>query len=496
MMSTKFKNVICTFGCVVVGIAVLFSGIGVAVAEQTEEAPPQILIQNVHIFNGTSEVLSESAHVLIENNLIKTISAGAIETGENTIVIDGGGRTLMPGLIDQHTHISTFLPLQTHSRDMLHPYAHGALATIRAREILMNGYTTIRDCGGPAAYLQEIIDAGVAAGPRIYPSENWITTTSGHGDFRELNDKHPNINGVQHFYEDLVTFIADGPDETTRAVRETFRRGATQIKLFTSGGVTSLFDPLHSGPNAEEIQAAVKVAEAWDTYVLTHSFSEKAIRLAIDNGVKSIEHAPFLTDEVAKLMIEKGIYLATAVSPVLEVDVEYAKTTYPPESFKKWYTVRQAAENMLGVLSRNPELKVVLGSDLLGPWKDQKAVDDKMNLEFKYFAEAIGNFRTLRMATSVAGEMNLMTGKMNPYTDGPLGVVKEGAYADLLLIDGNPLENIELMLDPDQNFKIIMKDGVIYKNTLLHDMITPEQGRKIRKLLPHMYGDYNFLPEE
>ena len=147
-------------------------------------------------------------------------------------------------------------------------------------------------------------------------------------------------------------------------MRETFRRGATQIKLFTSGGVTSLFDPLHSGPNAEEIQAAVKVAERWDTYVLTHSFSEDAIRLAIDNGVKSIEHAPFLTDDIAEEMISKGVYLATAVSPVLEVEVSYAEKTYPPASFAKWKVVRDAAAEMLNVLKRKPEPQ---GRPRLGP---------------------------------------------------------------------------------------------------------------------------------
>ena len=188
--------------------------------------------------------------------------------------------------------------------------------------------------------------------------------------------------------------------------------------------------------------------------------------MAIDNGVKSIEHAPFLTDEIAKVMIDKGIYLATAVAPVFEISVEQAEAQYSTASFKKWLPVREGAKEMLKVLSRNPELKVVLGSDLLGPWNNMVATDDKMNLEFKYFSEAIGNHRTLMMATSRAGEMNMMTGKMNPYTDGPLGVVQEGAYADLLLVDGNPLENIELMLDPDNSFRIIMKDGVIYKNTL------------------------------
>jgi len=431
---------------------------------QDEKPKPQILFTNVNVFDGKSDTLAEGMSVLVEGNLIKKIVKGKIKA-DGAKLIDGGGRTLMPGLIDQHVHLSTFLPL-AFARGSLHPYAHGALATLRAKEVLLNGYTTVRDAGGAANYLRKLIDAGLTPGPRIYPTEHWITSTSGHGDFRSLNDPHPSLNGVRNFYSEYVSIIADGPDEVTRAVREAFRRGATQIKLFTSGGVTSEFDPLHSGPNAEEIRAAVKVAEAWDTYVLTHAFTEKAIRLAIDNGVKSIEHAPFLTDEIAKVMIQKGIYLSTSVAPVFEIDVETARKQYTAASFVKWKRVRDAAEKALKVMADNEDLKVVLGSDLLGPWNNLVETDDKMNLDFKYFGEAFGAYRTLKMATSLAGEMNLMTGKMNPYTDGGLGVVQEGAYADLLLVDGNPLENIKLMIDPDKNFKIIMKDGKIYKNTL------------------------------
>jgi len=432
-------------------------------AENSETPPTQTLFKNVHVWDGTSEGITKRINVLVENNLIKKVRAKAADAHAEATVIDAPGMVLMPGLIDQHVHYSTFLPLGA-TRANMHPYAHGALAVLRAKEFLMNGYTTTRDMGGPSNYLKKIIDAGLTPGPRIYPSENWITTSSGHGDFRDLND--PN-NGNSHFYSEYVSTIADGPAETTRAVRNAFRRGATQIKLFTSGGVTSTYDPLHSGPNADEIRAAVVVAEAWGTYVETHSFNEDAIRLAIENGVKSIEHAPFLTDEIAQLMIEKGIYLATAVAPVFAISVEQAKAQYSAASFNKWLPVREAAKEMLNVLSRNPDLKVVLGSDLLGPWNNMVATDDKMNLEFKYFAEAIGNYKTLKMATSLAGEMNLMTGKMNPYTDGLLGVVQEGAYADLLLVDGNPLDDIELMLDPDNSFKIIMKDGVIYKNSVV-----------------------------
>jgi imidazolonepropionase-like amidohydrolase len=431
---------------------------------QDEEKPSYTLIENVNIFDGLNDGRTQGS-VLIENNLIKEVGSN-IKSPEGATVIDGEGRTLMPGLIEMHVHYSIFLPLSNWAKDSLHPYAHGSLALLRANEFLMNGYTTTRDAGGPSNYLKIIIDEGLTPGPRIYPTENFITATSGHGDFRELNDPHPSLNGTSHFYQNYVSIIADGPDEVTRAVRSAFRNGATQIKLFTSGGVSSQFDPLHSGPNPEEIRAAVKVAKQWDTYVLTHSFNESAIRMAIDNGVKCIEHAPFLTDEIAKLMIEKDVYLATAVSAVFEVDDEVARKTYTPASYKKFANVRDAGKNMLEVLKRNPELKVMLGSDLLAPWNKQKETDDKMNLEFSYFGKYLGAFRTLKMATSTAGEANMMTGKMNPYPDGPLGVIKEGAYADILLINGNPLEDIELMTDPEANFDLIMKDGKIYKNTL------------------------------
>ena len=421
-----------------------------------DDTPSQTLFKNVHVFDGVNDARIENASVLVEGNLIKEISTDAIDAPGAT-VIDGGGRTLMPGLIEGHVHLSTFLPLQAWARDSMHPYAHGAHAVLRGKEMMMNGYTTVRDLGGPANYLREMYDAGYAVGPRVYPSENWITQTSGHGDFRELNDPHPKIAASrQHFYEDYVTMIADGPDEVTRATRETFRRGATQIKLFTSGGVTSLFDPLHSAPNPEEIEAAVAVAEQWGTYVATHSFTEKGIMMSIEAGVKSIEHAPFLTDKAARAMTKKGLFLVTAVSPVFEVDVETARETYPPASFAKWKRVRDAAESMMQVVSDNPKLKLVFGTDLLGTIDNIRATDDKMNLEYKWWVDAIGEHRVLTALTSTAGELMALSGEMNPYPEGPLGVIIEGAYADLLLVDGNPLEDILVMENPDENFDIIM----------------------------------------
>ncbi len=446
--------------------AVLALSLTCSAALAQDDAPPRTLFTNVHVFDGMNEARIENASVLVEANLIKQVSAETIDAPDAT-VIDGGGRTLMPGMLDMHVHISTFGPVQTQSRDGLHPYAHGALAADRAEGMLMNGFTTVRDLGGPSNFMRLIIDEGVMVGPRIYPTENWITTTSGHGDFRELNDSHPNIaGGRQHFYEDYVTIIADGRAETLRAAREAFRRGAVQLKLFTGGGVTSLFDPLHSGPLDEEVQAVVEVAERWDTYVASHAHTAAALQQAIDNGVMSIEHAPYLTDEQAKTMIENGMFLSTAFSPVFSISVEQAEKAYPPESFAKWSVIRDASANLLEVMKNNPDLKVVLASDHIPQWNTGREYDDRALDEFEFFSEAIGNFRTLKSFTSTAGELNALTGQMNPYPEGPLGVIQEGAYADLLLVDGNPLENIEIMKDPDTNLKIIMKDGVIYKNTL------------------------------
>jgi imidazolonepropionase-like amidohydrolase len=432
-----------------------------------DKPKPQTLFVNCNVFDGTTDGLAESKRVLVEGNLIREIGGKALESKKGATIINCAGRTLMPGMLDMHVHTATFGPVQTHSRDMLHPYAHGALAADRAEGMLMNGFTTVRDLGGPANYLRKIIDAGIVPGPRIYPTENWITTTSGHGDFRELNDPNPNIaGGRQHFYEDYVTIIADGRGESLRAAREAFRRGATQLKVFTGGGVTSLFDPLHSGPADEEVRAVVEVAKRWDTYVASHSHTEAAIQQAIDGGIRSIEHAPYLTDAQAKEMIKKKIFLATAFSPVFSISVEQAQKAYPAASFAKWKVIRAASSNLLEILTNNPDLKVVLASDHIPQWHNGREYDDKALEEFKYFSEAIGSLRTLRAFTSTAGELNALTGKMNPYPEGPLGVIKVGAYADILVVDGNPLQNIEVMMDPARNLKIIMKDGKIYKNTL------------------------------
>ncbi|NOD61698.1 MULTISPECIES: amidohydrolase family protein [Ruegeria] len=436
-----------------------------------DEALPQILFTNVHVFDGVNEARIENASVLVEGNLIKEISTDGIEA-PNATMIDGGGRTLMPGMHDQHVHLLVFNPLSDGLRQNITPFHLGGVATIRSERILMNGFTTVRDLGGPAKSIARIIDTGMFPGPRIYSSEAFITQTSGHADFRKLNDRHPTLSGQgpSHWVDTDMSFIADGPEQIRMAVRENLRRGATQIKVMVSGGVTSEFDPLHSLQyQADEIQMAVKTAEQWGTYVTCHVFTEQAIRNCIDNGAKTVEHIPFLTKEAAEIMVEKQIMFATAVAPVYSVTTEQAEAFYTPASFAKWKSVRDAAANMIEVIQTTPGMidLYTLGTDLINNWDQTLEQDKKMNDEFKYLHEAkFKPFDILRMATSNGARMNRLTGLNNPYQDGPLGVVEEGAYADLLLVDGNPLEDILLLADPDPNLKVIMKDGVIYKNTL------------------------------
>lgn len=485
------------FKLALIGIFLLSATVYAADAEKTE-SPKQVLFKNVHVWDGTSDGITKKINVLIEGNLIKKVRAVESDTNDDALVIDGEGKILMPGLADQHIHFSIYNPLNLGERLHMTEAHMGAVAILRAKRMLMNGYTTVRDMGGPAKFVQQIVDSGLAAGPRVYPSEALLSVTSGHVDMRNRNDPHPNMSnrGSYNWLENSVnslSYIVDGDTEIRRAVRENFRRGATQIKYTGTGGVTSPSDPLHSVQfTPHEIQIMVEATNDWGTYVAAHVFNEDGIMRAIDNGVQVLEHIPFLTDKAAKMMIEKQIMFATAVAPVFAVEVETARTMYNPKSFEKWYTVRKAAKNMMKVIQDNPEMLklMTLGTDLVNEWEKTLKQEMKMNLEFKYLAEYFEPVDILRIATSNAARMNRLTGKNNPYQDGPLGVVENGAYADLLLIDGNPLEDIMLLTDPNKNMVLIMKDGLIFKNTLLHGILTADQHDKIEEVLPYMYGDY------
>lgn len=427
-------------------------------ARAQDSEPSQVLFAKVNIFNGTDGELI-GADVLVEGNLIKEIGQNLQASGAT--IVDGGGRTLMPGLMDAHVHLA----LVRRPSEILNQYDWmyvGALANEQAEEMLLRGFTTVRDIGGPTVGLHRAIEEGQIIGPRLFSSGPYITQTSGHGDFRNYNDLHPGIYGQYSLMEMQGWLImADGPAEVTRAVREALRYGAKQIKMMAGGGVSSPYDPLHTiqgGP--EEFSAAVRAAEQWGTYVAVHAYTDEAVRQAVEAGVKSIEHGPFLTQKTMKLMAKNDVFLAPTARISLTTP-EVVGLDPTSSTAEKLRQVNQGASNQLK-WAKQYGVTLVFSTDQFGAPENFKIQSD----EFLTLAEVFEPIEVLRMATSNVAALLELSGELHPYREGPLGVIQEGAYADLLLIDGNPLEDVTLLADYENNIDLIMKDGVIYKNTL------------------------------
>src|SRR5215510_15186914 len=416
------------------------------------------LFQNVRIFDGQGATLSAPSNVLVKDNTIARISASpiTIETNADVRVIPADGRVLMPGLIDAHWHAFVAATPQILALTADPVYLH-LLAARQAEATLMRGFTTVRDLGGPVFGLKRAIDDGVMPGPRIYPSGAVISQTSGHGDFRFAFEL-PRLPGgpLSHSEAEGLAAIADSPDEVRLRAREQLRQGASQIKVMGGGGVASPHNPIESTQFTEaEIRAAVEVAENWGTYVTVHAYTPRAIRQAVAAGVKCIEHGHLIDEPTAKLLAEKGIWWS--LQPLTyDADV-FARMT--PVSQRKALEVFAGTENAYK-LAKKYNIKTAFGTDILfnaGAATRQGAYLAKM---IRWYTPA----EALKMATADNGELMALSGFINPYP-GKLGVVETGALADLLLVEGNPLENIQLVADPDKNFLVIMKDGTIYKNT-------------------------------
>jgi imidazolonepropionase-like amidohydrolase len=421
---------------------------------------PATLFQNVRIFDGRSAALSAPANVLVKDGTIQRISAGPIAIDANAKVrtIAADGRVLMPGLIDAHWHAfmaaTPQMVLMTADPNYLQ-----LLAARQAQATLMRGFTTVRDLGGPVFGLKRAIDEGVAVGPRIYPSGAFISQTSGHGDFRFAFELPRALGGpLSHSEAEGIAAIADSPDEVRLRAREQLRHGASQIKLMAGGGVSSPYNPIESTQYTEpEIRAAVEAADNWGTYVTVHAYTPRAIRQALAAGVKCIEHGQLIDDPTAKLLADNGIWWS--LQPFL--DDEDASPLENPVSQKKALEVFAGTDNAYK-LAKKYNIKTAFGTDILFDARlttRQGAILAKM---VRWYTPA----EALKMATADNGALMALSGFINPYP-GKLGVVEEGAIADLLLIDGNPLENIKLVADPDKNFLVIMKGGTIYK-----DMVT------------------------
>jgi imidazolonepropionase-like amidohydrolase len=427
----------------------------------------QILLENVRILDAKTQSLSPPSHVLITGNIIETISPSpiAVNKGTDIVKINGAGKTLMPGLIDVHVHMvfgSLTMP-QMMTKDLSEEFLIKTIGQ-SAHDMLMRGFTSIRDVGGPIFPLKAAIDAGKIPGPRIWPSGATISQTAGHGDFRTPNEKSRRFFGVASRAETYgATFIADGRAEVLTAVRENLRFGASQIKLMAGGGTSSAYDPVDvTQYTLDEMKAAVEAAEDWGTYVTVHAYTPRAVRRAIEAGVKCVEHGQLLDEETLKLIAEKDIWLSlqNLVDDTPDMD---------PQRIAKRKPIIEGQEKVWP-LAKKHNVKLAWGTDFLfEPELNEKQNEFMLRLQ-KWFTNA----EILKMVTQDNAELLQLAGLRSPYP-GKLGIVEEGAMADILLVDGNPLKDLKLLANPAKNFVVIIKDGKIYKNTLKNKLETPYQ---------------------
>ncbi|WP_152286687.1 metal-dependent hydrolase family protein [Flavicella marina] len=435
-------------------------------------ASAQTLFTNVKIFDGQNNQLTEGNDVLVVKNLISKIGTD-LSTPEGTKVIDGKGMTLMPGLIDSHTHLNTYKTCSLHELEGTTWEEIGARAAAFAQEMLAMGFTTIRDMGGAHVGLKNVIDEGLLPGPRIYSAGAWISQTSGHGDLGMLTQR----KGESNLERLEMTRIVNGRAEVLEGVRRNYALGAHYTKIMVSGGVTSLKDPIHASQfTDDEISAAVETAEDWGSYVAVHVFQNPDLKRSLELGVKVIDHGLNISEKNMKLMVKKGAFFSpnlTGMAPEALLHPAHQDPEFP--STKKFMTLREQSKNLTAYIKKYKP-KMVFNSDYVL----LTGVPYRQCMDFTKFhmAREFGNFWALQTMTVNGGELAKLTGPENPYPDGDLGVIIEGAYADILLVNGNPLEDIMVIGANDKWFdaepreqdvasiKFIMKDGKVYKNTL------------------------------
>lgn len=427
-------------------------GFSSVVSVAADPAPVStVLFQNVRVFNGIARELSAPCHVLIRGNVIEKVSAEPIPLGHNamTKVIDGTGKTLMPGLIDAHTHLmfANLSPAEIATADV--GFINVA-ATKTAHEYLMMGYTSVRDVGGPVLGLKRGIDAGLVPGPRIWPCGAMISQSGGHGDFRLPTEMPAPPESFAYSERIGAAAIADTPDLVRKRVREQLALGATQIKLMAGGGVASSYDPLDvTQYSAEELRAAVEAAENWGTYVTVHAYTPRAVRQSIEAGVKCIEHGQLLDDATAKLMAEKGVWWS------LQPFIDEGKSAFAEGSANRRKQLQMyAGTDTAYLLAKKYKIKTAFGNDAL--FRERVGVNIAKMIRWYTPAEA------LKMATADNAELLGLSGPRTAYA-GKLGVVEEGALADLLLVNGNPLSDLLILENPAKTLSVIMKDGKVYK---------------------------------
>jgi len=424
-------------------------------AQLTAQQPgdSELLFDQVRVFDGTSSQLSKPTRVLVRGNRIAAIGTD-IEASTHARIIEAPGHTLMPGLIDVHVHLTfSALSMADLMSPELTPQLAEQAAAREAEAMLLRGFTAVRDLGGPIWAVKAGIDQGRYSGPRVWPSGATISQTAGHGDFRTPQERSRRFFGQPSRAELLgATFIADGRADVLTAVRENLRFGASQIKLMAGGGTSSAYDPIDvTQYTFDEMRAAVEAAEDWGTYVTVHAYTPRAVRRAIEAGVRVVDHGQLLDEDTLRLMAERDVWLSLQVLRASTPDMD------PLRRAKR----KPVIENQPRVwsMARDLGVKLAWGTDFL--------FEPEMNVEQNRYIllleEWFSPAEVLKLVTHDNAQLLALSGLRSPYS-GRLGVVEEGALADLLLVRGDPIKDLSLIGNPQRNFVLILKDGRLVKD--------------------------------
>lgn len=406
------------------------------------------LFRNFMLLDPRFDELRGGYEVLVEAGRFKEVSDRPIASS-NACVIDCGGQTLMPGLIDCHVHVYL-------SEVNLSMLEHVPVSLLAARAaplmlgMLNRGFTTVRDTGGADWGIKEAVEKGYLPGPRLFISGRAIGPTGGHSDMRRRTDVSSHCRCCDGLRFTMA--IADGADSVRAVVREELRQGADAIKIMVSGGVASPYDPLDSRQfSVVEIAAAVEEATAFGRYVLAHAYTSEAITRAVSQGVRTIEHGNLIDDPTAQLLAKSGGYLVANLVTYVVMKERAAQFGMSQDKLDKNELVLRGGFESLEVC-RRAGVKIGFGSDLLGPLQEEQS------REFLLRREVMTPMEIIRSATTVGAEIVRMPGQ--------LGVIEPGALADLLVVDGNPLQDLEVLRHQGRHLSVIMKEGRLHKNVL------------------------------
>jgi imidazolonepropionase-like amidohydrolase len=406
-----------------------------------------MLFRNLRLLDPAFDEPRDGYEVLVEGERIREVSDRAITSAAD--VIDCGGRVMLPGLIDCHVHCMHSEVYMRRMEDVPLTLA-AARGAKRLKGMLDRGFTTVRDTGGTDWGMKAAVERGLIPGPRLFIAARSLGPTGGHSDGRSRTDPGglcPCCNGLAY-----LRLVVDGEDEVRKAVREQMRQGCDHVKIMVSGGVASPYDPLESLQfSLGEIEAAVEEAEAFGRYVLAHAYSAEAITRAVSSGVRTIEHGNLIDEAAAKLMAERGAYLVANLVAYVAMKERAADYGMPASMLEKNDLVLEGGYRSLEICAASG-VKVAYGSDLLG------ALVEDQSREFRIRAEVQKPIEVIRAATTIAAEVVRRPGK--------LGTIAPGAWADLIVVDDDPLKDMSLLEGQGAHLAAIMKGGQFHKNRL------------------------------